>query len=464
MRTYRGWSTRAAGLLTVAALVTGGCSREDLLSVNTPDQLQVTEGNSPAGAAALRAAAVGNFNNFYSGTVLMGVVLYVGVLSDELINARPGGEHLDIRAFNPNVFPNRPWENFSNAYTQIIRATGALQQYGAEGATRNTQVGNLLAIRGIATTIVGELFCNGVPLSDVADVRGEQPTTTTVTTTQLYEQSIRAFDSALAVLGTTGADVNQRYLARIGKARALVNLNRYADAAAVVKAGGDGAGSVAVPSDFVFRSSHSQTSNAHAVYDWMVGTANFGPSDNEGGNGLNFRSANDPRVVIGTTFRLGQDGSTQVYTIAGYPDGNTSSDIATGVEARLIEAEAALKEGDITGYLAALNAPRADAAVRASRKVPISTDPAVLPPLTDPGTPEGRVDLLFRERAFWMYLTGHRVGDLRRLVRQYGRNSETVWPTGAYFKGGVYGTDQNLIPMGTELTNPGWTACTDRNA
>ena len=63
-----------------------------------------------------------------------------------------------------------------------------------------------------------------------------------------------------------------------------------------------------------------------------------------------------------------------------------------------------------------------------------------------------------------MYLTAHRVGDLRRLVRQYGRNSETVWPTGAYFKGGVYGTDQNLIPMGTELTNPNWTACTDRNA
>jgi len=46
---------------------------------------------------------------------------------------------------------------------------------------------------------------------------------------------------------------------------------------------------------------------------------------------------------------------------------------------------------------------------------------AELAALTDPGTAEARVDLLFRERAFWFFLTGHRQGDLRRLIRQYGR-------------------------------------------
>jgi len=44
---------------------------------------------------------------------------------------------------------------------------------------------------------------------------------------------------------------------------------------------------------------------------------------------------------------------------------------------------------------------------------------------------------MFRERAFWMYLTGHRLGDLRRLVRQYGRGEESVYPTGAYHKQGL---------------------------
>ena len=84
------------------------------------------------------------------------------------------------------------------------------------------------------------------------------------------------------------------------------------------------------------------------------------------------------------------------------------------------------KAGDATGWLGKLNDARA-------------TSAGTLAALADPGTDDARVDLLFRERAFWMYFTSHRIGDLRRLVRQYGRAQETVWPSGNYFKGGVYG-------------------------
>jgi hypothetical protein len=51
------------------------------------------------------------------------------------------------------------------------------------------------------------------------------------------------------------------------------------------------------------------------------------------------------------------------------------------------------------------------------------------------------VDLLFQERGFWLYNTAHRLGDLRRLVRQYNRQQQNVFPSGPYFKGGVYGND-----------------------
>jgi hypothetical protein len=87
-----------------------------------------------------------------------------------------------------------------------------------------------------------------------------------------------------------------------------------------------------------------------------------------------------------------------------------------------------------------------------------------LTPLTDPGTAAGRVDLLFRERAFWLYGTGSRLSDLRRMVRQYGRNAETVFPSGAYFRAGTYGTDVNFAVPTVENQNPNFTACTDRNA
>jgi hypothetical protein len=84
---------------------------------------------------------------------------------------------------------------------------------------------------------------------------------------------------------------------------------------------------------------------------------------------------------------------------------------------------------------------------------------------TDPGTPAGRVDLLFRERAFWLFATGHRLGDLRRLVRQYGRPADSVFPSGLYFKGGLtYGPGVNLPLPATETNNPKVSGCLDRNA
>jgi hypothetical protein len=63
-------------------------------------------------------------------------------------------------------------------------------------------------------------------------------------------------------------------------------------------------------------------------------------------------------------------------------------------------------------------------------------------------------DQLFKERAYWLFLTSHRLGDLRRLVRQYNRTAGAVFPHGAYFKGGNYGTDINTPIPQQEQNNP----------
>jgi starch-binding outer membrane protein, SusD/RagB family len=52
-----------------------------------------------------------------------------------------------------------------------------------------------------------------------------------------------------------------------------------------------------------------------------------------------------------------------------------------------------------------------------------------------------------------MYLTGHRLGDLRRMIRQYGRTPESVFPTGTWHKGGPYGTDVALVDSFQEANN-----------
>jgi hypothetical protein len=440
---------RAAAV--AALLPAAACSRDRLLEVRTPDQLTPGTVASAAGAAAQRNAAIGNFLNFFAGTTNVGATLYVGLLSDELINARPGADHIDQRAFNPNTFPNLAWQNFGQAYTQLIRARRALVASpgatAADTATARARVAELYALQGMSLAIAGELFCNGVPLSPVDDA--DPLASDIVTNAEMFQRAVAQFDSALA--GTPAADVAN--LARVGKGRALVDLGQWPAAAAAV---------AAVPTAFVYNAQFSQTSLANATFDWMVNTANFGPSDREGGNGLPFISARDPRVVVSTTSRLGQDGSTRVFTIQGYATGSAPTKLATGVEARLVEAEAALRAGDAAAALATLNAARADPGARAAFGIAAAAaDP--LPPLADAGAAAARVDQLFRERAFWMYLTAHRVGDLRRLVRQYARPAESVWPTGAYFKGGTYGTDQNITPNFAETNNPAWKGCADRN-
>ena len=58
---------------------------------------------------------------------------------------------------------------------------------------------------------------------------------------------------------------------------------------------------------------------------------------------------------------------------------------------------------------------------------------------------------------------------MRRLIRPtaaggYGRAENTVFPSGAYFKGGTYGTDVNFPIPKDEENNTLFTQCLDRNA
>jgi starch-binding outer membrane protein, SusD/RagB family len=135
---------------------------------------------------------------------------------------------------------------------------------------------------------------------------------------------------------------------------------------------------------------------------------------------------------------------------AKYPLRASSTTIADGVEARLIEAEAQLQAGDAVTALATLNALRSNAALLTLRGYPAGS----LPPLTLQLTPAAQQDQLFKERAYWLFLTSHRLGDLRRLIRQYQRPVNTVFPNGPYFKGGLYGTDVNVPVPFQEQNNP----------
>ena len=452
MMNSRRIKARAASVvLAASALVLGACNNlhDRLLEVQTPDIVTVTQAQSAAGAQSFYTAAVGDFSRFIGGdrggSSPLGLNLTGGMLADEIFSARAGTEHLDNRTINPNTFPIDSWTQVGNTWTRTVRAVHLLEKYppATNGAG---QLALMHAIEGYVLTVTAENYCSGVPFWD--GVEGDVTNTVTLTTDQMYTRALAQFDSALTYAGTTNASTRQFIL--VGKARALVDQAKAGGLPAAFAAAAAITGEV--PTTFVYNTTFSKqtTGIVNAIYDWMNSTKNFGGSDKEGGTGLDYVSAKDPRIKVdGTKVGAGQDG-TPTPLMNQYPTLDSPVPVATGIEARLIEAESQLAAGQVTTFMGTLNTLRA-------------TVPGLLP-LVDPGTASGRVDLLFRERAFWMYLTAHRLGDMRRLIRQYGRDSETVFPTGPYFKGGRYGTDVTLVPSQGETNNPNWTACTDNKA
>jgi hypothetical protein len=418
-----------------------------MLDVETPDQITPDKAGRAVGAAALRASAIGNFAAFYGGDYggsFHGLSITSGMLTDEIESARGGTEHLDSRAQNEGVKTlSTTWAFVGQSTTQTIRAIKALKEFAPEGtatekATKATQIGHLYALQGFAYTLLAENYCSGIPIANADDLA---PKTDLLTTAQMYARAQAYFDTAATTLGTTTGDQPFRNAVAVGRGRVLVDLAQYDQAATAV---------ASVPTNFTLNVAYSTTSIINAIYDWMNGTLNYAPADKEGGNGMDFISARDPRVTVirnaagNPTPRAGQDGAIH-FTQTVFPNANSPMALATGVEARMIEAEAALKKSDAATYLAKLNDAR--------------TLVSALTPLTDPGSQVARENLLFRERAFWFWGTAHRLGDLRRLVKDYKRDAETVYPTGPYFKGGAYGKDLVVIPAQAEKNNQDFTGC-----
>jgi hypothetical protein len=414
-----------------------GCDRGELLDVRTPDQITPGAAANAAGANAQRIAAIGNFATFYAGDVSgsgVGLAVASGLLSDEMESARGGTEHLDSRAQNESLFPvTSPWSFAGQAQTQLRRAMVVVEQYVPASAARTTQIAELHALLGFTYVLLGENYCGAVPIGDANDA---EPSVEILDNTQLFQRAITEFDAVGTTLGTQ-ADDNMRRLAAVGRARALLNMNQPAQAAAVFT-------TTPVPTSYSYNITFSTTTIVNAMYDWMNATLNFAPADREGGVGLDFVSANDPRVTVrrGTTGaptpRAGQDGVNH-FTQTVFINPNSPVPLATGIEARLIEAEALARANDPT-YITKVNEARAT-----------RTD---LPALAPAATQAAQVDQIMRERGFWFWGTAHRVGDLRRLMRQYNRTQAEVWPSGAYFKGGNFGTHVNLRPSQAEQNNP----------
>lgn len=461
-------TTFAMACAVTSVMTLGACS--GITDAKDPSNLVTADAaNTQQGAVSLYQGALTQFSEAYGassddGSPSASYFSYTfanGLFSDEMRAASARSDYDSrITTDQTEVGGNGPYANLHKTRVTIARALVSLAQYST--VLPPSYRGELHALEGYIRVMFAELYCSGVPFSyldDAGNVVYGKPESST----QMYQDAIAQFDSAAAI-ATDSVRIQQ--LAAIGKARALLDLGEY-DSAATAAAG--------IPVTFV---SNVKFSTAHLVENaWYSISLSSAPgtsvADRKGGTGLNFASASDPRLPLQSkgsslnyeTFSI----VSNTLPVAFAHVADLPIPLATGIEGQLVAVEAALKRGD-PSWLTMLNALRTSCPTSAGCATPAPAGTggvAGLPPLDDPMTDTGRVSLVFRERAFWMYGTGHRTGDLRRLIRQYGRNENAVFPMGT--NGFTYptisfGTQMTIEPPQTERNNPNYHGCLSRDA
>ena len=450
-------STRARTAAGVAALglVLSACSSvtDTLLKAEIPDIIPPELTQTAEGALGIANGALETFRSITAGSE--STWLFGGLMGDEWSTSStfPQNDETDQR----HVLENNGQVTgmLYRLYRTRIRAAEAITALNKFVPTNRALIGEMYFAKAFAEMQLAQDFCNGIPISNL--VGGIPEAGEPETGAKVFTRALASYDSALAF--ANGADARSVLIARaarIGKARALLGLARYAEAATTV---------AGIPTSFAYTHTFSLTTGTNTIWGQGFSAARYVIGDSLEGNARNifvknaipFASMNDPRLPIQILTGNGQDGQTRVRRTALYGQ-LTQIEVVNGIDARMVEAEAALAANNAVSFLAIHNA------LRAAPPKLAEVQPAVLAPLIDPGTPAARLSLHFREKAFWTFSRGQRLGDMRRLVRQYQRPVTDVFPIGIHYKGGDYGVDVNFPIVTDERNNPKFNGCIDRNA
>lgn len=450
----------------IILLVLSACNINSLVdSADLPSHIRDPQViKTPDGALGLYYAAVSSLSTAISDVVVdtsksgttvssqyKNYVYMAGLLTDELQALPdgniPGGDwEIDLRDILERPEGIRTVHS-DNTYSALQRtrgitheALGALRKYHPTAS--EALHGHLFAIEGISELYLAELYCSGIPLSTI-DFESGFTMTRGFTTDEVYTHALSRFDSAEIYIGDS---IRFIHLINMGRARANLAMGKFAEAAAAA---------ALVPDNYKYQFIHGPARQKFIPRSNWVNVSN-----REGANGLPFGSYDDPRT-----------------TLSSITDPNSAFTLASGIEARLIETEVDLREGKST-WLDKLNALRTSCTNSESCATPAPAGiggVAGLSFLEDPARgsiPEGkdsfdvRVDLLFAERAYWLFLTGRRQADMRRLIRHYGRDQSTVYPIGGWgvAQMALYGNDVTL-PLKNEYgSNPFYEGCYNREA
>lgn len=401
---------RRAAVLVTAALLAGttACNLDKLLEIETPSRVSEDDYLVPANANLIASSAVADFE-----CALGGYIVAAGLAAGELNDGTQTASRWSYDRRNV-LASDAHYSTFGctaiGVYTPINTARHTNDQAArllagwsdAEVPNRQRLLARTAALAGYSLVLLGEGFCSGV-----IDVGPE------LTPEAIFDSAEVRFTTALAAAEAADDD-SLRWLALVGRARARRDAGDMAGAAS---------DAAQVPTDFVYYASAATTASRrnNRVY-----------SQNSGGSvtvAEPYRGLDDPRVPTESTGQRTSD-QQELWIQQKYESITSPTPIASGIEARLIQAEAL---GGTAG-VQLLNELRASVG---------------LPALTAAQEADF-TGTLYEERSRWLWLEGQRWFDLRR------GNLPLVPAAGTdYRKGGTYG-DQRCWPLPDveKLSNP----------
>ena len=413
---------RAAATLLLGAVGLGACA--DLLEVRNPGSLEEGQLANPALEQFLVNGAVGEFQFAY-GTY----VFWSGVLADETFTDHPSGykefaRHAfdDLDAANEDVY-----ESLHRARQSADDAADRIKAIRGAGAASSLNVARALVYGGYAYVLLGEGFCES-PVDRSA----------ALPSAELLSRGVARFDEGIAVASKSAADSAAArdliHLAQVGAARAALGKGDMASARAYAAPVPESYQRWAWYSANSFRENNFLHVAARLDRPWL-------------GVHPGFQALVDARIPkpaapvpslashsILPPLRPSMYGGWSAAAPGTPIEVGDDIRFASGLEARYIVVEAGGPGGAMLDFV---NARRS-----AGGKAPVSLSGSAL------------VTELRVQRAIDFYLTGRRLGDLRR----YAREGTDPFPSGRFPIGdGVYGTMHCfIVPRSEKASNPNY--------
>ncbi|HUQ80144.1 MAG TPA: hypothetical protein VM076_03340 [Gemmatimonadaceae bacterium] len=383
------------------SIALGVTACEGLLKVSNPGSLEEGQLDDPSLEPFLINGVIGEFQYAYTNYAFFsGVLADEGFLDHPNINFREFALHSfnDINSTNELVYGS-----LQQARQAADDATDRLKKIAGTNAGANLNIARALIYGGYSYVFLGEGFCE-------APVNLSAP----LSPKELLTRAIARFDEGIAVAtaAKTGANVAAAqdliYMAQVGAARASLKSGEHAKARAYA---------ASVPNAYerwAYYSANSARENnavqiaVRQIQPWLAMTSPF--------LGLNDRRVPQPGVprpslnsnLILPPLKPSSYGGWTGTSPAQAIDVATNVRFASGLEAQYIVVEA---DGPNAAMLDFVNVRRATAG-----KEPVNL-----------GGPDLLAELR-RQRAVDFYLTGQRLGDLRR----YADAGTDLFPTGKY--------------------------------